>query len=43
LHARARRFYERRGWSAAGEDYNEELALTLTEYHLRLRPVSLVD
>jgi GNAT superfamily N-acetyltransferase len=43
LHARARRFYERRGWSAAGEDYNEELALMLTEYHLRLRPVSLVD
>jgi GNAT superfamily N-acetyltransferase len=36
LHARARRFYERRGWSAAGEEWNDELALMLTEYQLRL-------
>jgi hypothetical protein len=32
LHARARRFYERRGWSAGGEAWNQNLALMLTEY-----------
>jgi GNAT superfamily N-acetyltransferase len=36
LHGRARRFYERRGWSAEAEEWNEELALTLTEYRLML-------
>ncbi|HWF36688.1 MAG TPA: GNAT family N-acetyltransferase, partial [Solirubrobacteraceae bacterium] len=36
LHARARRFYERRGWQATGEQWNEELTLMLTEYRLRL-------
>ena len=37
LHARARRFYERRGWLAQDEHYNEELQLMLTEYGLDLR------
>ena len=32
LHARARRFYERRGWSVVGEFWSEDLALMLTEY-----------
>ena len=32
LHARARRFYERRSWSATGEEWNDDLALMLTEY-----------
>jgi GNAT superfamily N-acetyltransferase len=36
LHARARRFYERRGWRAAGEDWNDLLTLMLTEYRLAL-------
>jgi GNAT superfamily N-acetyltransferase len=35
-HARARRFYERRGWTAADEAFNEDLALPLTEYRLVL-------
>jgi len=35
-HARARRFYERRGWSAAEEEWNDEVALMLTEYRLAL-------
>jgi GNAT superfamily N-acetyltransferase len=35
-HARARRFYERRGWRATGEGWNEALALVLTEYRLAL-------
>jgi GNAT superfamily N-acetyltransferase len=35
-HARARRFYERRGWTAADEAWNEDLALPLTEYRLAL-------
>ncbi len=35
-HARARRFYERRGWTAADEALNEDLALPLTEYRLVL-------
>jgi len=30
-HARARRFYERRGWSPREETWNEELRLMLTE------------
>ncbi len=34
LHARARRFYERRGWAATGEEWNDDLALMLTEYRL---------
>jgi GNAT superfamily N-acetyltransferase len=37
-HARARRFYERRRWSAQGEAWNQDLALRLTEY--RLMPVT---
>jgi len=32
LHVRARRFYERRGWSATAEAWNGDLALVLTEY-----------
>lgn len=36
LHARARRFYERRGWSAAAEEYSDDLALMLTEYRIVL-------
>jgi GNAT superfamily N-acetyltransferase len=35
-HARARRFYERRGWTAGDEQWNEYLALQLTEYWLEL-------
>jgi GNAT superfamily N-acetyltransferase len=35
-HARARRFYERRGWKAADEAWNADLALPLTEYRLAL-------
>jgi GNAT superfamily N-acetyltransferase len=38
LHARARRFYERRGWAAVGEEFNDELDLDLTEYRLALEP-----
>jgi GNAT superfamily N-acetyltransferase len=34
--ARARAFYERRGWTAYAEEYNPELALDLTEYRLEL-------
>ena len=30
--ARARRFYEREGWSAAGEPFESDLGLTLVEY-----------
>jgi GNAT superfamily N-acetyltransferase len=37
-HARARRFYERRGWLPAGEEWNDGLALLLTEYLIELRP-----
>ena len=36
LHARARRFYERRGWTLTGEEWSDDLALMLTEYGLRL-------
>jgi len=32
LNARARRFYERHGWTATGERWNEDLVLMLTEY-----------
>jgi GNAT superfamily N-acetyltransferase len=35
-HARARRFYERRGWSFVGQGRNEDLGLTLAEYRLAL-------
>jgi GNAT superfamily N-acetyltransferase len=35
-HARARRFYERRGWIAGGEEWNDHLRLTLVEYRLEL-------
>jgi len=35
-HARARRFYERRGWVAGGEAWNEHLGLGLVEYRLPL-------
>ena len=33
-HERARRFYERRGWSAHDELWNDDLGLALTEYRL---------
>jgi GNAT superfamily N-acetyltransferase len=33
---RARRFYERRGWSAADERFNDDLELPLTQYRRRL-------
>jgi hypothetical protein len=36
LHRRARRFYERRAWSARSEEWNDKLQLTLTEYRLHL-------
>jgi GNAT superfamily N-acetyltransferase len=36
---RARRFYERRGWRAAGEEWFEPLAMACTEYRLDLRTV----
>ena len=36
LHARARRFYERRGWRATDEQWNDILTLMLTEYRLAL-------
>ena len=36
LHARARRFYERRHWRASGEQWNDLLNLMLTEYRLAL-------
>jgi GNAT superfamily N-acetyltransferase len=36
LHARARRFYERRGWTVTGEEWSEDLTLMLTEYRLVL-------
>jgi GNAT superfamily N-acetyltransferase len=35
-HARARRFYERRGWVAVDERFNPDLALQLNEYRLEL-------
>jgi GNAT superfamily N-acetyltransferase len=37
LHIRARRFYERRGWTVAEELWNDQLALMLTEYRISLR------
>ena len=36
LHARARRFYERRGWTVRSEEWSEDVALMLTEYSLAL-------
>jgi GNAT superfamily N-acetyltransferase len=36
LHARARRFYERRGWCVTDEVFNDGLELMLTEYRLAL-------
>ena len=36
-HARARRFYERRGWSVADEQYNHHLGLDMVEYRRKLR------
>jgi GNAT superfamily N-acetyltransferase len=36
LHARARRFYERRGWRPVGEQWNDQLTLMLSEYQLEL-------
>jgi GNAT superfamily N-acetyltransferase len=36
LHARAKRFYERRGWTAGAEEWNDYLSLSLTEYWLTL-------
>jgi GNAT superfamily N-acetyltransferase len=41
LHVRARRFYERRGWSAHGEEWNDGLGLMLTEYGLDLLATEL--
>ncbi|HWC87295.1 MAG TPA: GNAT family N-acetyltransferase [Solirubrobacteraceae bacterium] len=41
LHARARRFYERRGWGATGEQWNDHLTLMLTEYRVALGPAAL--
>ena len=38
-HGRARRFYERRGWRALGEQLNPELGLALAEYRLDLATV----
>jgi GNAT superfamily N-acetyltransferase len=38
--ARARAFYERRGWIAHDEEFNPDLALDLTEYRLELIPPS---
>jgi GNAT superfamily N-acetyltransferase len=35
-HRRARRFYERRGWTAADESWNSELGLELIEYWITL-------
>ena len=35
-HARARRFYERRGWVAGPEEWNDHLGLALVEYRLDL-------
>jgi GNAT superfamily N-acetyltransferase len=35
--ARARQFYERRGWKPVVEQFNPELGLDLVEYHLELR------
>jgi GNAT superfamily N-acetyltransferase len=34
LQTRARRFYERRGWSPQAETWSEEFALAMTEYRL---------
>jgi GNAT superfamily N-acetyltransferase len=36
-HERARRFYERRGWRALGEQLNPELGLALAEYRIDFR------
>ena len=36
-HGRAKRFYERRGWTATAEEDNPGLRLRLTEYMLDLR------
>jgi GNAT superfamily N-acetyltransferase len=36
LHARARRFYERRRWTTVNEGWNSELALMITGYSLTL-------
>lgn len=36
LHARARRFYERREWKTTGEEWNDELGLMLVEYYRAL-------
>jgi GNAT superfamily N-acetyltransferase len=35
-HLRARRFYERRGWTVAEESWNDQLGLMLSEYGLNL-------
>jgi GNAT superfamily N-acetyltransferase len=39
LQARARRFYERRGWLTHEQTWSEEFALAMTEYRLSLRPL----
>jgi GNAT superfamily N-acetyltransferase len=36
LHARARRFYEKRGWRTVQEEWNEFLALMVAEYRRTL-------
>jgi GNAT superfamily N-acetyltransferase len=38
-HLRAKRFYERRGWTVAGAEDSAHLGLSLTEYLLDLRRV----
>ena len=39
LQARARRFYERRGWLAREETWSAEFALAMTEYRLTLHAI----
>ena len=36
LHARARRFYERRGWESVDEDFNPYLGIDMVEYRRAL-------
>ncbi len=38
LHARARRFYERRGWTPREEQWNRKLQLVVTEYRRSITP-----
>jgi GNAT superfamily N-acetyltransferase len=38
LQARARRFYERRGWRSTEEQWNDDFQLMMTEYRIALAP-----